>query len=318
VTFSAKNARTGGRLFAGTVIKFSYHGTSKTARIGSDGTASVSFTAQPDTEQVSAWIASEPFGDLVPAWKLESVRPVQAHHSAMVVADQGATLRTSTALVPSAAAQGVSISPGRSRATTPATSTGSWRLIGSSGATQTATYTFYGPSSTNAGCRGASVVAGSAAVSGNRSYRLPSMALKTPGYYSWRIALSGDGSGDAAYQSACSSTVLVRNATRLRQTGPGSLPMSRRLTLAVTVSGFGIRETHRLTARLYGPFPTSGAPTCGGKPARTLSSRVSGNGSYGFSTRIKAGWYAWRSTLSGGHLVEGSTSTCGAKVHVTR
>lgn len=184
----------------------------------------------------------------------------------------------------------------------------------------------YGPfaSKASATCTSNYKTSVNASVSTNGTIQ-PRITNGKTGFFVFRTTVAGSTLFNGV-ASACSPAYAVSKPLSISQ-GSGSatkVKVGAPLGPNATVRGFDRNESHTVTTKMYGPFNTQAATTCGreGKLAKSITTKISSNGSTKPRTSIASssnvGWYVFRSTVSDTTLLKGDTSTCSVAYQVFR
>jgi len=320
VLIGATNAQ-GAALPSGLPVTLTYAGHSYSGVTDARGLAT--FTVTTVTGAASAHAAIGEVTD----WRLLLLHPEHGHGSDLALAGVHTTL-TSSLTISGFVGQQVSVAPPTLTRTGRATG-GTYTVTGGAN-TRTVTFALYGGKRSASGltCSGTPVYRSSATISSAGTRPLPAYAIRRSGYYRWEATVSGNSATPAV--SACGRTMTDQSATSLserqRATKEGlpKVALKEAFGIDVAAAGFdGTEAGHTLTAELHGPFATRADAGCAKKLVQSVRASVDGSGAVALpSVRVggqtNVGWYAWKTTLSGGSLILGSTSACGAAFHVVK
>ncbi|CAN5143005.1 hypothetical protein BH09ACT11_BH09ACT11_08670 [soil metagenome] len=245
---------------------------------------------------------------------------IRSRASGVLLADRFAALHRHARFAVSGV-RAVTVTATSSDARTPSTLSGTFEVTGGAGQT-TATIGLLGPSDSPGDCGSEATRTWQVQVAAG-VYQLPSVLADQSGYYRWSVALSGNEYAEPT--SACADPVAVRTQAALSQARPDgrsqTVSAGEAFRIVVATSGFDRSEAHTVRSAIFGPFKTADNARC--VAAREVVGRAQ-SVAVDANTTVRQrqvvlgepGWYVWRSTLSDGALVAGTTSNCGARYRV--
>ncbi len=164
----------------------------------------------------------------------------------------------------------------------------------------------------NSWCSGSPVATVSTTVTGNGSYQSPDVTQDTVGLYYWRVIYNGDTNNAASALTACGAanerSTVSKITTNLVTTANGPVTIGSPINDSAVLSG-GNAPGGTITFDIFGP----NNPSCNGSPVTTLTTGVTGNGTYGSGnwTPTVPGVYEFVDTYSGDGNNFGSNTVCG-------
>jgi uncharacterized repeat protein (TIGR01451 family) len=167
---------------------------------------------------------------------------------------------------------------------------------------------------TNGTCAGSGTPAGSGGLTAGVANSPPSPALNTAGSYSYQASYGGDANYTGSIGACEPFSVGKASATFSTIASGGVTFGAGTISDTATLAG-GVNPTGTITFKVYGPDD----PTCGNGALTTLTTTVSGNGSYssGPFTPPGAGVYNWVSSYSGDSNNAAITGGCAGPPSVT-
>lgn len=320
VTATLTNARTGAPL-AGFPVAFAAKGQQSTQLYtNARGVAQTTIVAVQGATPVQATAKT------LPAWRLAVRAPKRKRASRVALAGVRQKARATTTIV-AAGPQQVTLSHPTLVTTKGSVLGGSYVVSGGLG-TRSVSFTSYGPFTTSATCSGTVAYSGSRTVTTpTASGTLPAWKAQKSGYYRWNVTAGANAYSKPA--SACGTVLRVQAPSTVTSTHAGAttVKLGAKFGVDATVGGFDRTENgHTLTARLYGPYKTRDAVTCGDAkhlPGRSSSKAIAKNGTYAmtrvsFGSTDSLGWYGWKSSVSSGEFITGASTGCRSIVRVVR
>jgi hypothetical protein len=170
-------------------------------------------------------------------------------------------------------------------------------------------------------CDTTPVWTGSVNATADGEYKTDPVALRAPGYYTYRETIAGSElvkasettCADVAETTVVIGTPQVRTQASTAETSPGS-----QITDQVVVTGLGV-VTATVQVELWGPYNSTAAISCSGTPYATQALTVNGDGTYTTQpfTIDRAGYYTFRESLAGGPANEPQSAACGEASETT-
>ena len=170
-------------------------------------------------------------------------------------------------------------------------------------------------------CDTTPVWTGSLNVSADGEYQTDPVALRAPGYYTYRETIAGSelvkatetACADVAETTVVIGTPQVRTQVSAAETAPGS-----QITDQVVVTGLGV-VTATVQVELWGPYDSKAAISCSGTPYATQTLTVNGDGTYTTQpfTIDRAGYYTFRESMAGGPANDAQSAPCGEESETT-
>jgi hypothetical protein len=196
-------------------------------------------------------------------------------------------------------------------------------VSGLSGEQVTVEAALYGPFSAPkaVGCSGTPVWTGSIAVTADGIYHTEEFELTVPGYYVYAESIAA-GDFVRAVKTPCAdvpeTTVVPGKPALQTQISAQRATPGGTITDKVVVAGSG-RLALPVQVALYGPFPARRAIACSGTPYWHGSFVATGDGTYR-TTPVqieKAGYYAYRESITASEAWSPATTGCGETAETT-
>jgi hypothetical protein len=190
-------------------------------------------------------------------------------------------------------------------------------VTGTGALTLEVTVELFGPFATRTGigCSGSRVSTETVTTKGDGTYSTRQVTVDKAGYYTFRETVAG--SHGKCAETAETTLVTARPALTTGVSEdvvrPGSAVYDR-----IVVSGLGQSQA-AVQIQLYGPFATTAAISCSGKPYWQGRVTAQGDGEIRSpAVRItSAGFYTFHETLVGRANVSGATTTCAEKAETS-
>jgi hypothetical protein len=190
-------------------------------------------------------------------------------------------------------------------------------VTGTGALTLTVTVELFGPFATRAdiGCTGAAISTQTVTTKGDGSYSTRPVTLDKAGYYTFRETVAGSPGkcAESAETTLAAAKPTLTTGVSEDVVRPGSVVTDR-----IVVSGLGKTQA-AVQIQLYGPFATTAAITCSGKPYWQGRVTAQGDGELR-SPAVKitrVGFYTFHETLVARDNVLGTTTTCAERAETT-
>ncbi|KQW52462.1 hypothetical protein ASC77_24050 [Nocardioides sp. Root1257] len=196
--------------------------------------------------------------------------------------------------------------------------------VAGDGMARDATGTLHGPfpSASAAQCDGAALGAGSATVSVDGDYTLPSQVPGAPGYYIWEVAV--DGTPTALPVRGCGAVTTVKAVPTVSLNAQNPEMQAGNAEVRIGLSGLPRYPAVGVTLSVLGPYSSQqqlSATGCSGAIATSIGQTMNGDATVTLYPYVdQAGWYALQATVAPAELREGAQSTClalGTVLHVS-